>query len=165
MLKQHKRTVPLCGLKEGGVMMKIGIGSDHGGFELKEYIKEYLKEEGIEYVDYGTNSLDSVDYPDYGLKLSKGVVSGEVDKGIAICGTGIGISITCNKVKGIRCALCSDTYSARMSVEHNNANILALGGRVIGMDLAVEIVSTWLKAQFQGGRHERRINKISNIEG
>jgi ribose 5-phosphate isomerase B len=144
--------------------MKIGIGSDHGGFELKEYIKEYLEEEGIEYVDYGTDSLDSVDYPDYGLKLSKGVVSGEVDKGIAICGTGIGISITCNKVKGIRCALCSDTYSARMSAEHNNANIIALGGRVIGKDLAVEIVSTWLNSQFLGGRHERRVNKISDIE-
>jgi ribose 5-phosphate isomerase B len=145
-------------------MVKVGIGSDHGGFELKEYIKEYLEKEGIEYIDYGTNSLDSVDYPDYGRKVSEGVISGEVDKGIAICGTGIGISIACNKVKGIRCALCSDTYSARMSVEHNNANILALGGRVIGKDLAIEIVSTWLNAQFQGGRHERRINKISDIE-
>ncbi|NLV77041.1 MAG: ribose 5-phosphate isomerase B [Tissierellia bacterium] len=144
--------------------MKIGIGSDHGGYELKEYIKEYLEQENIEYIDYGTNSLDSVDYPDYGLKLSKGVISGEVDRGIAICGTGIGISITCNKVAGIRCALCSDTYSARMSREHNDANVLALGGRVIGKDLAIEIVSAWLKAEFQGGRHERRINKISNIE-
>lgn len=145
--------------------MKIGIGSDHGGFELKEYVKEYFEKEGIEYLDYGTYSQDSVDYPDYGRKLSEGVISKEVDKGIAICGTGIGISIACNKVKGIRCALCSDTYSARMSMEHNNANILALGGRVIGKDLALEIVSTWVKAQFQGGRHERRINKISDIEG
>ena len=144
--------------------MKIGIGSDHGGFELKEHIKDYLEKEGIEYLDYGTNSLDSVDYPDYGRKLSEGVISGEVDKGIAICGTGIGISITCNKVKGIRCALCSDTYSARMSVEHNNANIIALGGRVIGRDLAIEIVSVWLNSKFQGGRHEKRINKISDIE-
>ncbi len=144
--------------------MKIGLGSDHGGFELKEHIKEYLEKEGIEYIDYGTYSADSVDYPDYGKKLSQAVVSGEVDRGIAICGTGIGISIACNKVKGIRCALCSDTYSARMSVEHNNANILALGGRVLGKDLALEIVSTWLKAKFQGGRHERRINKISSIE-
>ena len=145
--------------------MKIGIGSDHGGFELKEYIKAYLESEGIEYVDYGTYSLDSVDYPDYGRRLSEGVMSGEVDRGIAICGTGIGISIACNKVKGIRCALCGDTYSARMSVEHNNANIIALGGRVIGKDLAIEIVSTWLKSQFLGGRHERRVNKISDIEG
>ena len=145
--------------------MKIGIGSDHGGFELKEHIKDYFEKEGIDYLDYGTNSLDSVDYPDYGRKLAEGVISGEVDKGIAICGTGIGISIACNKVKGIRCALCGDTYSARMSVEHNNANIMALGGRVIGKDLAIEIVSIWLKSQFQGGRHERRINKISDIEG
>ena len=144
--------------------MKIGIGSDHGGFELKEYIKEYLKEEGIEFVDYGTYSNESVDYPDYGEKLARAVVAGQVDRGIAICGTGIGISIACNKVKGIRCALCGDTYSARMSVEHNNANILALGGRVLGKYLAIEIVSTWLKAKFQGGRHERRINKISSIE-
>ncbi|MCF6465037.1 ribose 5-phosphate isomerase B [Clostridium sp. Cult2] len=144
--------------------MKIGIGSDHGGFELKEHIKEFLKEEGIEYMDYGTNSLDSVDYPDYGRKLSEAVIAGEVERGIAICGTGIGISITCNKVRGIRCALCSDTYSARMSIEHNNANIIALGGRVIGKDLAIEIVSTWLKAEFLGGRHERRVNKISDIE-
>ncbi len=145
--------------------MKIGIGSDHGGFELKEHIKDYFEKEGIDYLDYGTKSLDSVDYPDYGRKLAEGVLSGEVDKGIAICGTGIGISIACNKVKGIRCALCGDTYSARMSVEHNNANIMALGGRVIGKDLAIEIVSIWLKSQFQGGRHERRINKISDIEG
>ena len=145
--------------------MRIGIGSDHGGFELKEHIKDYLEKEGIDYLDYGTNSLDSVDYPDYGKKLAEGVISGEVDKGIAICGTGIGISIACNKVKGIRCALCGDTYSARMSVEHNNANIIALGGRVIGKDLAVEIVSVWLKSQFQGGRHGRRVNKISDIEG
>lgn len=145
--------------------MKIGIGSDHGGFELKEYIKEYLDKEGISYIDYGTNSLDSVDYPDYGEKVAKAVVSKEVDRAIVICGTGIGISIACNKVKGIRCALCGDTYSARMSREHNNANILALGGRVVGRDLAIEIVSIWLKSEFAGGRHEKRIEKISEIEG
>lgn len=144
--------------------MKIGIASDHGGFELKEYIKEYLEEKEIEYIDYGTNSLDSVDYPDYGEKLAKGVISKEVDKGIAICGTGIGISIACNKVKGTRAALCGDTYSARMSREHNDANVLALGGRVVGKDLAIEIVSTWLNAKFQGGRHSRRVDKISCIE-
>jgi ribose 5-phosphate isomerase B len=145
--------------------MKIGIGSDHAGYELKEYIKDYLKEEGIEYVDYGTNTIDSVDYTDYAKKVAEAVATGEVEKAIVICGTGIGISIACNKVKGIRCALCSDTYSARMSMEHNNANILALGGRVIGRDLATEIVSVWLKSKFQGGKHERRINKISDIEG
>ncbi|MBU5310706.1 ribose 5-phosphate isomerase B [Tissierella carlieri] len=145
--------------------MKIGIGSDHGGFELKEYIKEYLDREGISYIDYGTNSIESVDYPDYGKKVSEAVVSKEVDKAIVICGTGIGISIACNKVKGIRCALCGDTYSARMSREHNDANVLALGGRVIGRDLALEIVSIWLKTQFEGGRHEKRVEKISEIEG
>lgn len=145
--------------------MKIGIGSDHGGLELKEYIKEYLQSEEIEFIDYGTNSSDSVDYPDYGKKVSEAVVGGEVERAIVICGTGIGISIACNKVKGIRCALCSDTYSARMSREHNNANILALGGRVVGKDLALEIVTTWLNSKFAGGRHERRINKISEIEG
>lgn len=144
--------------------MKIGIGSDHGGFELKEHIKKFLEEQGVEYIDYGTKTLDSVDYPEYGLKVAEAVKSGECDKGIVICGTGIGISISCNKVPGIRCALCGDTYSARMSIEHNNANILALGGRVVGKDLATEIVSVWLKAQFQAGRHERRINKISDIE-
>lgn len=145
--------------------MKIGIGSDHGGFELKEYIKRYLEKQEIEYIDYGTNSTESVDYPDYGKKVAEAVVGGEVDRAIVICGTGIGISIACNKVKGIRCALCGDTYSARMSRAHNNANILALGGRVIGMDLAIEIVSAWLNSEFEGGRHEKRVIKISEIEG
>lgn len=145
--------------------MKIGIGSDHGGFELKEYIKGYLEKQEIEYIDYGTNSTESVDYPDYGKKVAEAVVGGEVDRAIVICGTGIGISIACNKVKGIRCALCGDTYSARMSRAHNNANILALGGRVIGMDLAIEIVSAWLNSEFEGGRHEKRVIKISEIEG
>ena len=143
--------------------MKIGIGSDHGGYPLKESIKLYLEEEGIEYIDYGTNSLDSVDYPDYGRKVAEAVVAGEVDRAIVICGTGIGISIAANKVKGIRCALCSDTYSARMSMEHNNANVLALGGRVLGVDLALEIVKVWLDGKFEGGRHERRVKKIGEI--
>ncbi|MBV1818682.1 ribose 5-phosphate isomerase B [Bacteroidales bacterium MSK.15.36] len=144
--------------------MKVGIGSDHGGYELKEYIKGFLEEEGIEYIDYGTNSSESVDYPEFGEKVALAVKNGECDRGIVICGTGIGISISCNKVAGIRCALCGDTYSAKMSVEHNNAQVLALGGRVVGKDLALEIVSTWLSARFQGGRHERRVNKISDIE-
>lgn len=145
--------------------MKIGIASDHGGFELKEYIKEYLAKENIEFVDYGTYSLDSVDYPDYGKKVGEAVVSKEVTRGIVVCGTGIGISIAANKVKGVRCALCGDSYSARMSREHNNANVLALGGRVIGKDLALEIVSIWIKTEFEGGRHERRLIKIGEIEG
>jgi ribose 5-phosphate isomerase B len=145
--------------------MKIGIGSDHGGFELKEEIIGHLKEVGIEFIDFGTYSKDSVDYPDYGKKVAEAVISKEVDRGIVVCGTGIGISIAANKVKGIRCALCCDTYSARMSREHNNANVLALGARVIGSGLALEIVETWLKSEFQGGRHEIRVNKISDIEG
>lgn len=144
--------------------MKLALGSDHGGFELKEYVKEYLDSKGIEYIDYGITSNESVDYPEYGQKVGEAVKAGECERGIVFCGTGIGISISANKVPGIRCALCSDCYSARMSMEHNNANVLALGARVIGKDLAVEIVDTWLKAEFQGGRHERRVNKISDIE-
>lgn len=144
--------------------MKIGLGSDHAGYELKEYIKEFLEKENIEYVDFGTNSTESVDYPEFGAKVAEAVRNGECDKGIICCGTGIGISISANKIPGIRCALCSDCYSARMSIEHNNANVLALGARVIGKDLAIEIVNTWLKAEFQGGKHERRINKIKDIE-
>ena len=145
--------------------MIIGVGSDHGGFELKESIKEYFEKSGVEFVDFGTYSKDSVDYPDFGRKVADAVVSKEVDRGIVVCGTGIGISIAANKVKGIRCALCGDTYSARMSREHNNANVLALGARVIGVDLALEIVKTWIEGEFQGGRHENRVNKISDIEG
>lgn len=144
--------------------MLIGIGSDHGGFELKEHIKEFLDQEEIKYIDYGTHSDESVDYPEYGKKVGEAIINGEVDRGIVICGTGIGISLAANKVKGIRCALCSDTYSARMSREHNNANALALGGRVIGRDLAKEIVGVWLRSEFAGGRHERRVNKITEIE-
>ncbi|MTI66369.1 MAG: ribose 5-phosphate isomerase B [Firmicutes bacterium] len=144
--------------------MKIAIGSDHGGLELKENIRKYLKEEGIDFLDLGTDSDESVDYPEFGYKVSKAVKDGECDLGIVCCGTGIGISISANKVKGVRCALCSDCYSARMAREHNNANVLALGGRVVGKDLAIEIVDTFLKGKFQGGRHERRVNKITDIE-
>ncbi|SCG81845.1 ribose 5-phosphate isomerase B [Proteiniborus sp. DW1] len=144
--------------------MKIALGCDHAGYELKGYIKEYLDKKGIEYVDFGTNSIESVDYPEFGEKVAEAVKSGECDKGIVCCGTGIGISISANKVPGIRCALCSDCYSARMSIEHNNANVLAIGARVIGKDLALEIIDTWLKAEFQGGKHERRVNKIRDIE-
>ncbi|TJX68322.1 ribose 5-phosphate isomerase B [Soehngenia saccharolytica] len=144
--------------------MKIGIGSDHGGYELKEELKKYMLEQGIEVVDYGTNDLTKVDYPDYGKIVAEAVVNKEVERGVVICGTGIGISIAANKVKGIRCALCSDTYSARMSMEHNNANMIALGGRVLGVDLAKEILNAYLNSTFQGGRHLRRIEKISEIE-
>lgn len=144
--------------------MKIGIGSDHGGYDLKESIKKHLMEKNIEVVDFGTNSLDSVDYPDFGKAVAEAVVAKEVDRGIVICGTGIGISIAANKVKGIRAALCSDSYSARMSMEHNNANVLALGARVLGEGLALDIVDSWINSKFQAGRHERRVNKISDIE-
>ncbi|KNF09727.1 ribose-5-phosphate isomerase B [Gottschalkia purinilytica] len=144
--------------------MKIGLGSDHGGYDLKEKIKSFLEEKGIEYVDFGTNSTESVDYPDFGKKVAEAVVKGDCDRGIVCCGTGIGISIAANKVRGIRCALCGDTYSAKMSREHNNANMLSLGARVVGIDLALEIVNAWINAEFQGERHERRVNKIGDIE-
>ena len=145
-------------------MVKIALGSDHGGYELKEYIKQHLEEKGVEYIDYGTKSTESVDYPEFGKKVAEAVKNGECERGIVCCGTGIGISISANKVPGIRCALCSDCYSARMSREHNNANVLALGARVTGRDLAFEIVDVWLKSEFQAGRHERRVNKITEIE-
>lgn len=144
--------------------MKIGLGSDHGGLKLKEEVKKHLSERGIEFVDYGTDSEESVDYPDYGKKVGEAVVSGECDKGIVICGTGIGISIAANKVKGVICALCGDTFSAKMAREHNNSNMLALGERVLGVGLALEILDTWLDSEFAGGRHERRVGKILEIE-
>lgn len=144
--------------------MRIGIGSDHGGFDLKEELKKFMEEREIEVVDYGTYSKDSVDYPDYGKLVAEAVAAGEVDRAVVICGTGIGISISANKVKGIRCALCGDTYSARMSREHNNANMLALGGRVLGIGLATEILIAWLDGKFQGGRHQLRVDKIGEIE-
>lgn len=145
--------------------MIIGIGSDHGGFQLKKQIIEYLNSKGIDVKDFGTcDESTSVDYSDYGLAVAESVVSGECERGIIICGTGIGISMAANKVPGIRAALCTDTYMARMSREHNNANILALGERVLGSGLALEIVETWLNTQFSGDRHERRINKIADIE-
>ncbi len=143
--------------------MKIGIGSDHGGFELKEIIKEHFSSDEIEFIDYGTYSTESVDYPDFGKKTAEAVVSGEVDRAIVICGTGIGISIAANKVKGIRCALCGDTFSARMSREHNDANVLALGARVLGVGLALEIVNTYLTSKFEGGRHQLRVEKLNDI--
>lgn len=144
--------------------MKIALGSDHGGYLLKEEIKKWLQEKGLEYKDYGTHNTDSCDYPDIGQAVGKAVSAGECDKGIIICGTGIGISISANKVGGIRAALCHDTFSARMSREHNDANILALGERVIGKGLALEIVGVWLRSSFAGGRHQRRVNKISALE-
>ncbi|CEJ72258.1 ribose-5-phosphate isomerase 2 [[Clostridium] sordellii] len=145
--------------------MKIGLGSDHGGYNLKEEIKKHLESKGIECVDFGTeNGVDSVDYPIYGEKVAKAVVSKDVDYGILCCGTGIGISLAANKVKGIRCAVVSDTFSAKMSKAHNNANMLSLGERVIGKGLALEIVDAWINTEFEGDRHLRRVNMLNDIE-
>ncbi len=144
--------------------MKIAIGSDHAGFKLKEEIKHFLKEKGIEVIDFGTNSEERVDYPDFAIPLAESVAKNEEDFGILICGTGIGMSIAANKVKGVRASLVSDVYSAHSAREHNNANILCMGGRVLGTELAKEITNTWINASFLGGRHERRINKIMEYE-
>ena len=144
--------------------MRIAVGSDHGGLELKECIKGFLLKEGIEYTDFGTLNTNSVDYPDFAQNVASVVASGEYDRGILCCGTGIGISIAANKVHGIRAALCGDCYSAKMSRRHNDANILCLGGRVTGPGLALEIVNSWLKTGFDGGRHQNRIDKITDME-
>lgn len=144
--------------------MKIAIACDHSALELKNEVKKLLAERGYESVDFGTNTTDSCHYPIYGARAAKAVANGECDLGIVICGTGIGISMTANKVKGIRCALCSDTFSARMTRIHNNSNMLALGARVIGVELAKEIVNAWLDAEFEGGRHQVRIDMITALE-
>lgn len=144
--------------------MKIAIGSDHGGLRLKREVINHLEKKGIEVKDYGTYTEESCDYPDFAKAVGEAVVAKEYDFGILICGTGIGISIAANKVPGVRAALCSDTFSAHATREHNNANILAMGERVIGTGLALDIVDTFLGANFEGGRHENRINKITDIE-
>jgi ribose 5-phosphate isomerase B len=144
--------------------MKVAIASDHGGFTLKNKIIEFLKEKGIKYEDMGTYSCDSVDYPEFGEKVALAVKNSDFDRGICICGTGIGIGISANKVPGIRAALCHDTFSARASREHNDANVLCMGERVIGPGLALEIVDIWLHTDFLGGRHARRVDKIAQIE-
>lgn len=144
--------------------MKIAIGCDHGGFVLKQSVLDCLLARGIEIVDCGTNSEDSVDYPVFGEKVARLVASGECDKGIVMCGTGIGISIAANKVKGIRCALCHNEYTAKMTAMHNNSNILAMGGRVVTPEEAVAIVSIWLDTPFEGGRHVKRVDMFAEIE-
>ena len=142
----------------------IAIASDHGGFELKEDLKDYFADKGLEFEDLGTFNTDSVDYPDYGILLSKKVAAGEFEKGVLVCGTGIGMSIVANKVPGVRAALVGDVYSARMSAEHNDANVLVIGGRVTGKGLAREIINAWLSAEFEGGRHSKRLEKIVELE-
>lgn len=144
--------------------MKIAIGSDHAGLELKEYIKQVLAGGDYEVTDYGTNSPQSVDYPDYGFKVAQAVAAGEADRGILVCGTGMGMSVVANKVKGIRAALAFDTYTAVQSRKHLDANVLVLGERVTGRGLAEEIVRSWLSAEFEGGRHSGRIAKIEAFE-
>ncbi len=144
--------------------MKIAIGSDHGGFKLKEIIKEYLINKGYSVSDLGCYSEDSVDYPDYAEKVARAVANGEYDLGVLMCGTGIGISIAANKVKGIRAALCHDGLTARLAKQHNNANIICIGGRTTGIETAKDIIDNFLESEFEGGRHLRRINKIKDIE-
>lgn len=145
--------------------MKIAIACDHGGLRLKNVLKNYLETNGYIVEDFGTNSEDSCDYPDYAGKAAKAVANKTCDRGVVICGTGIGVSITANKVKGIRCALCHDVYSAKMTRAHNDANMLAMGQRVIGEGLALEILTAWLEGEYEGGRHDQRITKMMAYEG
>ncbi len=144
--------------------MKIAIGNDHTALEMKEAIKAHLEENGYEVLDLGTNSTDSCDYPVYGEKVGRAVVDGEADLGIAICGTGVGISLAANKVKGVRACVCSEPYTAKLSRMHNDSNVLAFGARVIGVELAKMIVDEWLNASFEGGRHQRRVDMLMDIE-
>ena len=142
----------------------IAIGSDHAGFKLKEHIKDLLNSKGIEFKDFGCFDENSVDYPDISEAVSNAVAAGECEKGILICGTGIGMSIVANKVNGVRAALCSDTFSARFTRLHNDANVLCMGARVLGEGLAADIAEIFLDTPFEGGRHERRVNMISEVE-
>jgi ribose 5-phosphate isomerase B len=144
--------------------MKIGIGCDHAGLELKQEIISLLRDMGRDVVDYGTNGQQSVDYPDFGEKVSRAVSTGELDRGVLICGTGIGMSMVANKFPGIRASLCNELFTAKMSRLHNDANILVIGGRIVGKDLAREIVHVWFSTSFEAGRHARRLNKIIHIE-
>jgi len=144
--------------------MQIGLACDHGGFELKEELKLFLKMLGVEPIDMGTFNEDSVDYPDFGVLVAEKVSRGELEKGILICGTGIGMSMVANKFPRIRAALVNDLYSARCSREHNDANILIIGGRIVGKELAKEIVKVWLETSFAGGRHKKRLEKIEALE-
>lgn len=145
--------------------MKVILTADHAGMTIRNEVKALLEDLGIEYEDTGCSCEESVDYPDYALPAAKRVASGEFDRGIFICGTGIGMSISANKVKGVRCALAHDVYSAKLTRQHNDSNVLAMGERVIGPGLAQEIAKIWLETEFEGGRHARRIGKISEYEG
>lgn len=144
--------------------MKISMGCDHGGYLLKEHIKKYLTDKGHEIVDCGCHSLDSCDYPQFGAAAARAVAEGSCERGIVICTTGIGISISANKIKGIRCALCSEPLSAEMTRRHNDANVLSMGAGMIGPNMAERIVDTFLATEFEGGRHQRRVDGISTLE-
>lgn len=144
--------------------MKIGIGNDHAAVDMKFEIKEYLETKGYEVVNFGTDKKESCNYPEFGEAVAKAVAEGEADLGILICGTGVGISLAANKIKGIRAVVCSEPVTARLSKEHNNTNVLAFGARIVGMEMAKSIVDAWLDAKFQGGRHQTRIDMITAIE-
>ncbi len=144
--------------------MRIALGGDHGGFALKEVIKKYLDGAGIPYQDFGTYNEEAVDYPDFAQQVAEAVAEGRYDRGILVCGTGLGVNMAANKVPGIRAAQCHDTFSARAAREHNDANVLTMGGRVVGPGLALDIVEVWLKTDFSGGRHARRVAKVAAIE-
>ena len=144
--------------------MKIGIGNDHAAVDMKNQVVEYLEGKGYEVVNFGTDTYESCNYPEYGEKVGRAVAAGDVDLGILICGTGVGISLAANKVKGVRAAVCSEPYTAKMSRLHNDCNILAFGARVVGAELAKMIVETWLDTDFEGGRHQTRVDMITAIE-
>ena len=144
-------------------MKKIAVASDHGGYLLKEKVKKHLMDRGFEIIDLGTDSEESVDYPVYGKACGEAVTSGKADLGVVVCGTGIGISIAANKVKGIRCGLCTSVEMAHLTKQHNNANILALGGRTTEPELALKIVDEWLDTEFEGGRHQRRVDMLDQM--
>ena len=142
----------------------IAIGSDHAAFEFKEQIKKHLEDKGVEFRDFGCHSDRRTDYPVYGMKVARAVADGECEKGLLFCGSGVGISISANKVHGIRCVVCSEPYSAVLSRKHNDTNVLAIGARVVGIELAKMIIHMWLETPFEGGRHQTRINQITDIE-
>lgn len=144
--------------------MKIAIGNDHAAVEMKNEVVKYLEEKGYEVINFGTDTLDSCHYPEFGRAVGKAVASGEADLGIVICGTGVGISLAANKVKGVRAVVCSEPYSAKLSKMHNNSNVLAFGARVIGIEMAKMIIDEWLGAEFEGGRHQTRVDMLMAIE-
>ncbi len=144
--------------------MKLAIASDHGGFQLKQAILQFLKKKKIEVLDLGNHGTESVDYPDYALRVAEMVSQGKVDAGLLVCGTGIGMCIVANKFKGVRAAVVEDTYSAKMAKEHNNANVLCLGGRILDAKKGEEVIEAWLEAHYEGGRHDHRLEKIREIE-